>query len=183
MANPAPKIINFKFSYLIVPVRRPFYTCVHRFFVVFVCQCLSPGLFFQRHVVRCPVFCLSPCHHLPLSSCAFWICAVCGCGVCRCLWLCVVALCCVVLCCGCIVCCCVCVCVFGCGVSHTLSRSRYTYTHRCTCRRYCFLLIDLPQWFHGFLLLVTVSSTFRDFKLHLCNHMSDYFSKILYLRR
>ena len=34
MANPAPKIINFNFSYLIVSVRRPSYTCAS-FFVVF----------------------------------------------------------------------------------------------------------------------------------------------------
>ena len=82
---------------------------------------------------------------------------------------------------------CVLVCVVcGCGVSHTLSRSRSSFTFWCTCRRHSFcsfffkkknaaqnsyfpwcLLFeasDLPQWFHVFFFFhfVAVSSIFRD---------------------
>ena len=36
----------------------------------------------------------------------------------------------------------------------------------------CWKLHDFPQWFYVFLLLVAVSSTFRDFKLHLFSKSS-----------
>ena len=52
MANPAPKIINFHFSCLILSVRRPFRTCASFFFcvVLFLCQCLSPDFFVSATV-------------------------------------------------------------------------------------------------------------------------------------
>ena len=36
--------------------------------IAFFVSMFVTGHFFQRHVVRCPVLCLSPCPLLPLSS-------------------------------------------------------------------------------------------------------------------
>ena len=63
MAHPAPKIINYNFSYLIVSVRRPSHTCA--FFFVFLCQCLSPDFFVSAMSIAvqssvCPL-CPVPC--------------------------------------------------------------------------------------------------------------------------
>ena len=86
----------------------------------------------------------------------------------RCVGMCSVWVwCCAVLCgvvCAvlCLVVCCV-VCLVVC-VSHTHSRSRCTYTYRCTCRRHSFCSLTFHIGFMFFLLLAAVSSSFRDFK-------------------
>ena len=48
MANPAPKIINFNFNYLIVSVRRPSHICASFSLSFFVLMFVT-GLFCQRH--------------------------------------------------------------------------------------------------------------------------------------
>ena len=82
-----------------------------------------------------------------------------------CVWL-VVVCCCVLL-----LCLSVLLCVRVCGclvvVCRTHSQDHDIHTHKDVhVGVTVILLIDLPQWFHGFLLLVNVSCTFRDFKLH-----------------
>ena len=65
MANPAPKIINLNFSYLIVSVRRSYHTCASFFFF----------RFFFRVNVCLRTFFSTPCRSLssplsvPLSPC------------------------------------------------------------------------------------------------------------------
>ena len=129
---------------------------------------------------------------LDMCSVWVWLCVWLCCGVCRCLWLCVWFVCscvCVVVCCCCVgafgcvvvvwvrlvvlwlyVWLCVVVCALWC-VAHTLKITVYIYIQMYMSAS-LFLLIDLPQWFHGFLLLAAVSSTFQDFKLS--ELMSDY---------
>ena len=48
------------------------------FFFRFLCQCLSPDSF-QRHVVRCPILCLSPCPLVALSLCPLLTLSSCAC--------------------------------------------------------------------------------------------------------
>ena len=57
-----------------------------------------------------------------VGMCVVWVCVGVLLVFCWCVWLYVLA----------------CVVVCGCDVSQTLSRSRYTYTIRCTCRRHSF---------------------------------------------
>ena len=109
----------------------------------------------------CPPVPLSPCLCVPFSpsppvhvgyvQCVGVVCV----AVCGCVCVCVLCVCCVVLC---RVVCLVCVCV-----AHTLKITVYLYIVMYMSAS-LFLLFDLPQWFHGFLLLAAVSSTFRDFK-------------------
>ena len=137
MANPVPKILNLNFSYLIVSVRRPYYTCASFFCRFFFCVNVCHMTFFNAMSFAvqssvCPPVTLSPCLCVPfspLSSCACWICAVCGCGVCVCVFLlcCGCVVCCCVLLCVCIVVLCVCVCVWMWCVAHTLKITVYIY--------------------------------------------------------
>ena len=101
------------------------------------------GLFFQRHVVRCPVLCLSPCLLVALSSCACWMCVVC---VSLFVVVCVLCVVCCVLCC--VLCCCVLFCV--CCVCCVYVCRTHSQDHGMYMSASLFLLIDLPQWFHRF---------------------------------
>ena len=82
MANPAPKMINLNFSYLIVSVRRPSYTRASFFVVFFVVSMFVTKLFCQRH-----------CSHDSPADVAFSyyprcsvpLCVV-QCGVCVCVY-------------------------------------------------------------------------------------------------
>ena len=135
-------------------MRRPSYTCAS-FFCRFFCVNVCIGFFFQRHVVRCPVFCLSPCHLaalslcpvLTLSSCACSTCAECGCGVCRCLWLCV---CCVVVCCCVLLCVVVCACVWLWCVAHTLKITVYKNVQMYMSALLCFCSLTFHNGFMFF---------------------------------
>ena len=55
MANPAPKIINKHFSYLIVSVRRPSHTCASLRVSVSVFLCLTVSFLFD-HTTPAPLF-------------------------------------------------------------------------------------------------------------------------------
>ena len=59
MANPAPKIINYYFSYLIVSVRRPCHTCAS--LSVSVSVSVSVSLCLCVRVSMCPCVRVSVC--------------------------------------------------------------------------------------------------------------------------
>ena len=104
MANPAPKIINFNFSYLIVSVHRPSHTCASFLCRFFRVSMFVTGLFCQRHCSHDSpadvVFSFFPRCSVPLcvvqcGACVFCVCvsvivSVCECEcACECVCVCV----------------------------------------------------------------------------------------------
>ena len=129
----------------------------------FVCQCLSPDFCFNAMSFAvqssvCPPVPLSPCLpvHVGYVQCVGVVRVAVCCCVCGCVVLCCVVCCCVLLC---VLCCVVCVCR-----THSQDHGIHMHTDvHVGVTVFCSLTFHNGFMFFCFL---TVSSIFRDFKLH-----------------